>query len=165
MNLEAFQRCVRDEVRAQASRIVEDAERDAHRDLRRARRQAEQRRERARERGREIADHELHRRRAAARRHARQQVLRAQREAFEQLSERVHHLLEGQRDHETGRDLLDRLARLAEQQLGSDARIEPEPQGRGLMAYADGRQVDYRFIRLVERELRSLGTEVERLWR
>lgn len=165
MNLEAFERAVRDEVRTQANRIVEDAEHEAHRQLRQARQHAEQRRERARERGREIAEHELHRRRAEARRHAREQVLRAQNEAFEQLRERVHHRLDEHRDRDAGSDLLDRLAQLARQQLGGEPRIEPEPQGRGLIAHADGRQVDYRFVRLVDRELRSLGSEVERLWR
>lgn len=165
MNLAAFERAVRDEVRTQASRIVEDAEHEAHRHLQQARQQAEQRREHARERGREIAEHELHRRRAEARRRAREQVLRAQNEAFEQLRERAHEHLDEQRGRDAGHDLRARLAQLARQQLGGDLRIEPEPQGRGLVAYADGRQVDYRFVRLVERELRSLGAEVERLWR
>jgi hypothetical protein len=61
--------------------------------------------------------------------------------------------------------LIDRLERLAREQLGPAAEIERDPPLMGgVLGRAGGQHVDYTLPAISERHLQAMGAEVERLW-
>ncbi len=164
MNLEAYRLGRLADVAAHAARLDTESRTEAD-----ARRAAAQRSaaavvERARADGAAEADREMTRDGARERRRARRIVLDARRRAYERLRVDVHAAIESTDRRSEYEALLDRLEGLAHEQLGDRARVERDPAGGGLIAEIDGRRVDYTLDALVERCLRGLGAEVERLW-
>lgn len=162
VRLDAFRNAVLADARSEAERTFEAAARDAEATLAEARRRAEQLIEQARREGRDAAERETRRRRIDARRQARALVLRERRRALDRLRDTV---LERLRDGATYERLEAVLVQQAQRQLGANAKIERHGDAGGLVAYSDGRRVDYRLPVLVERAIDELGSRLEDLWR
>ena len=158
LKLDAFRKAIVDEARREARERLDQAEREARRKVAEARQKLEALLEEARREGRETAERETRRRRSEVRREARAQVLRARREALERLRKAA---LERFRNNRT---IMGRLEKMAREQLGEEASIEPDPESGGLVARRDGRMVDYRLPTVIDRALEDLGVELEELW-
>lgn len=107
------------------------------------------------------ADQSLEQARAEA--HA--AVLRARGEARRRLAGATREAAIALRGDPRYPELLDRLERLAIDQLGPSAVVQrdPEPSG-GVIAEASGRRVDYTLDALAQRALGALGGEIAELW-
>jgi vacuolar-type H+-ATPase subunit E/Vma4 len=165
MTLDAFRAALLAQARQTARQQIDEAERDARERVRDARQRAVRVLDDAREQGRQAAEHETRRLRAQARQEGREARLRTRRDTLAELRRRTLARLEEQRDTPAYQDLLDRLERLAREQLGSDAEVDTEPDEGGLVARAGGRRVDYRLPAVVDRALQDMGDELEELWR
>jgi len=165
LKLEAFRKTVLDEAQRDARERLQQVEESARRKVDAARQKFERLMEEARGEGRESAERETRRRRSEARREARAQVLRVRHEALERLRERTLQRFQQKRGDNDYRRFMSRLERIAREQLGDEARIEPDADAGGLVARCEGRLVDYRLPAVVDRALEDLGAELEELWR
>ena len=139
---------------AACARTLAEAEAKAH-DLARA----------GRREGEGAAAKEAARRRATATRRARELRLRAQNRQVEELQLRSREAVLRLQEDSRYPALLDRLARMAREQLGPDAEVEVDPPGLGGVIGRKGRvSVDYTLPALADRAIASLGDELERLW-
>jgi vacuolar-type H+-ATPase subunit E/Vma4 len=166
MTLEPLRKALRAETNAElkqrlgavedeCARLVADAEAEARALVRRGRLDGE-----------EAAAREGARRRSAATRKAREIRLRARQRQVEELERLAREAVLGMRSDDRYPDLLERLAAAVREQLGPDAEIEVDPEGRGGVIGRRGRAtVDYTLPALAERAIADLGEEVERLWR
>ena len=165
MNLEPLRAALRAEtdievqrhlekIDAECVRVVADAEAKAHELARQGRREGE-----------DAAAKEAMRRRAAATRRAREIRLRAQRRQVEELQRRSREAVLRVREDSRYPELLERLARMARDQLGPGTEVELDPPAFGGVIGRSGRMsVDYTLPALVDRTITSLGDELERLW-
>jgi hypothetical protein len=102
---------------------------------------------------------------ARARREHHTAVLRAEAALRDEVAERVRQAVRALPGDRRYPALLDRLGELARRQLGDDATIERDPApGRGLLAEAAGRTVDYRLDALAERAFAAIEEEVAASW-
>jgi vacuolar-type H+-ATPase subunit E/Vma4 len=102
---------------------------------------------------------------ARANAEAHSDVLRAKELLRQRLIADIHRAAFGLRHHPRYAELLDQLTGLARHQLGADAVIERDPDGRGgVVATADARRVDYSFTALADRALETIADEVAQLW-
>lgn len=166
MNLEAYRRGRLADAGADAARLTAEADAIAVARLAEGRRTAEAIVAQAQVEGVAEADREMARTRVRERRRAQRIVLGARRQAYETLSEGARAAVRDLRPGSAPGAFLDRLERLAREQLGDGARVERDLVGvGGVVAEFDGRRVDYSLAALAERCLRGLRAEVEELWR
>jgi vacuolar-type H+-ATPase subunit E/Vma4 len=119
---------------------------------------------RARAEGEAAAELEAATEVAHARRSARTLVLEAQREVYDDVRREAHAAAQQLRSRTGYRELVERLAAMARDQLGPDAELELDPPNGGVVAHARNRRLDYSLPALVERCLARRATELERLW-
>jgi vacuolar-type H+-ATPase subunit E/Vma4 len=118
-----------------------------------------------RQEGERAAAKEATRRRATATRRARELRLRAQNRQVEELQLRSREAVLRLQEDSSYPALLDRLARMAREQLGPGAEVEVDPPALGGVIGRKGRvSVDYTLPALADRVIASLGNELERLW-
>ena len=100
-----------------------------------------------------------------ARRDHHTEILRAEAVLHDELAARVRYAVAQLPDDPRWPTLLDRLEQLARDQLGEDAvtRRDPEP-GRGVVAEAGGRRVDYGLDALATRAFAAIEHEVAESW-
>jgi vacuolar-type H+-ATPase subunit E/Vma4 len=137
-----------------AEAAVADAERDTMAEIERALHRSELS-------AKAKADQALARATAEAHR----DVLRAKELLRQRLIADTHRAALGLRRHPRYSELLDHLTSLARRQLGADAVIERDPDGRGgVVATANARSVDYSSVELADRALETIADEVAQLW-
>jgi vacuolar-type H+-ATPase subunit E/Vma4 len=94
---------------------------------------------------------------------ARSALLAAQREACEELRAHVQAAVAGLPDQPDWDQLGQRIAGIAAEAAGPDARLSPEPDG-GFVARTPGVVVDCSLSRLADLALAELGARVRELW-
>jgi len=153
------------DARAQARRVLEEADAECAERLADARGRAEELLAGARQRGdaegRLEADHQ----RALEGLLARTDVLAAQRRAYEELQARARAAVLGLRGEPGYPELLERLAAAARRDLGDAAQLEIDPpHAGGVRGTAGSLHVDYTLATLAEGCVRDLGPGLRRLW-
>jgi len=165
MNLEPLQRSLLDSVRAEVQEQERLEAAAATEQLREARARADAMAAEGRLEGERAAMRETARIHAAAVRTVRESRLRAQRALVDELCSRVRDAVLELRDAPGYEQLLDRLAKMARDQLGPDAELERDPPGvGGVLARAGSRSVDYTLATLATRMIEGLGESLEALW-
>jgi len=165
MNLEAYRRGRLEEARANAERLAAEGESMAAARIDEASGAAIAIIAEARADGAAQADREMAITRTHEQRRSHRIVLEARRRAYEDLGTRGRAGARELRPDPAYPALLDRLEQLTREQLGDGALIERDPADGGVVAEFEGRRVDYSLPALVERCLRTLGAEIEELWR
>lgn len=149
--------------RADAAKVVQEAESQRDELLARARRTADELVAAARAAGEADASATLAARIAQSRREARRSVLIAQRDLYDELRRRCRaaaSALAGTPEYEAMRR---RLVDEARQELGPEATIGDSPDG-GIVATAGSERVDLSLPALADRALDRSGPEVAGLW-
>jgi vacuolar-type H+-ATPase subunit E/Vma4 len=165
LSIDAARDALLADARAEAARLIAEADAEAREPVAAARRDADRLAERARAggeaEGRVVAAHESAERAAAARR----EVLAARGEAYEELRVRARMAVLALRGEPGYGALLERLADAARRDLGAGAQLEVDPpEGGGVRGRAGSRRVDYTLPTLAERCVDALGPELGRLW-
>jgi hypothetical protein len=164
--LAPFRKAVLREAHARSDQLERDAQAEVAAQLAAAEQDAERLVTAEREAGQRAAENALARERMAARRQARELTLASQHEASRAVRQRAIETLE--RMHQGSdpayRALVDRLARLAREQLGPESELDTDPPHGGLVARLGHRSVDYTLPALVDRAMADLGPELEGLW-
>jgi vacuolar-type H+-ATPase subunit E/Vma4 len=149
--------------RADADRVLADADAAAADVLARAQGEADAILAEARAQGEADAAGVLATERARARRQARSVVLVAQREALEALRSQVLMRVAALRDDPAYPAWRDRLGDRARAVLGPDAVVTEHPDG-GVVGEASGRRLAFTLEGLADQAIQALGVEVEELW-
>jgi vacuolar-type H+-ATPase subunit E/Vma4 len=149
--------------RADAERVLAEADADVDARLAGARNEANAILEAARAEGESDAAVVLAAKRARDRRQARATVLAAQREAYDTLRSRVVQALSALRDDPGYGPWRDHLTEHARRVLGADAAVREAPGG-GVLAEANGRRAAYTLVGLAEQVIHAMGAEIEGLW-
>lgn len=153
------------EARANASRVLGEAQAQAQARAQAARRDADALIERAKARGAAAGRLEAAHDEAVQRVLAQADVLAAQRESYEALRRAARAAALAVRDDPGYPDLLDRLAVAARRDLGDAAELEIDPPAAGgVRAAAGSRRVDYTLVALADACLAELGPTARRLW-
>lgn len=150
--------------RAEADRLLAEADEEASGTIARAMVDADGIRGAARAQGEADAAGVLVSERARARRRARAAVLAAQHDAYEELRARVLRDLPALRADPAYGAWRDRLCGRVKAVLGADARVAESPEG-GVVGELVGRRVEYTLAGLADQTLDALGVDVEGLWR
>ena len=166
MNVDALRKVVLDQAAEEATRAVQSAKQRRLESVAEARRRADAVVAGGRTAGEADARAEAARHAVAARRRARSRVLAARRGLYEQLQRQSLAAAQELRAQPAYPELVERLERAAQTELGAGAVIELDPGGLGgLIARAGPRMVDYSLPVLVRRCVDALGPSVEELWR
>jgi vacuolar-type H+-ATPase subunit E/Vma4 len=158
VTVEPARRSLLERARADADRLLDEADERAAGIVAQADADGEALVARARAEGEAAASLEGAQEQAQAHRAARSAVLGARRELFDELRRAAREAVLELRNDPA---LLDRLEAAARDQLGDGAVITREG---GIRAIDGARSVDYTLEALAERALAELGAEVERLW-
>lgn len=164
-SLEPVRRALLEDARHAADEIVADARRVADERVAAAQEEADEAIDEVRRRVEATAAARAEQARERARRAAHASVLRAHDELRHELVERVRLAMGELRRDPRYPALLDRLERMARDQLGSGTEIErdPDPDG-GVVGSVGGRRVDYRLPALADRAVAAIADEVVTLW-
>ena len=149
--------------RAEAGRVVAEADADAEATLAAAQRDADAIRAAARAEGESDAAALLAAERARVRRQARAVILAAQREAYDELRSQVVQALSALRDDPGYGPWRDRLAERAREVLGAESVVSEPPEG-GVLAERNGRRALYTLVGLADHVIETMGADVEGLW-
>jgi vacuolar-type H+-ATPase subunit E/Vma4 len=152
------------DARAEAERVVGDAEQTSRSLVEGARTQAQRSVAVARAEGEALAEREAAHRIALAQIEARASLLQVQREQYELLRRQVLAAVDSIRGTARYERLLARLERLAREQLGTGAEVVVDPPEGGVIATSGRRRVDYTLPALAERCLERHSAEVQALW-
>lgn len=161
VTVEPARRSLLERVRADADRLLAEADERAAEIVAQADTNGEALVARARAEGEAAASLEGAQEQAEARRAARSAVLGARRALYEELRREARAAVLALQDDPGYPALLDRLEAAARAQLGADARVTRDAGVRGARG---ARSVDYTLESLAGRALDELGAEVERLW-
>jgi vacuolar-type H+-ATPase subunit E/Vma4 len=151
------------EARADAARLLEEADARAAATRAAAEQAGEELVRAAREEGDAAAALEGAHDGARARRTARALVLAAQREVYDELRNSARARAQELRASPDYKALLERYASAARAQLGADATVALDPAG-GLRATAGTRSVDYTLDAVVDRAVDAIGERTAALW-
>ena len=165
MSLEPACEALLADARAQAQRVLEDADDECEERLADARRRAAELLAGAREQGDAEGRVEADREQALEGLLARTEVLAAQRRAYEELQARARAAVLDLREEPGYPELLERLAAAARRDLGDAAQLEIDPpDAGGVRGTAGSLHVDYTLVTLAEGCVRDLGPGLRRLW-
>lgn len=119
---------------------------------------------RARAEGEAAAELEAASELTRARRKARTLVFEAQRAVYDDARREARAAVQRLRSEPRYEELLELLAALAREELGSEAELEFDPADGGVIGRVGNRRVDHTLPALVERCLAEHAADLERLW-
>jgi vacuolar-type H+-ATPase subunit E/Vma4 len=161
--LAPVRRALLEDATAEGERLVAAATADAHDVVAAARADVDEAVERARHKAAAAAAARRERELATARRDAHGMILAERAALRRSLIDRVHAAVAALPDDPRYPELVDRLVRLARDQLGDDAVVTDDPDG-GFVASVGPRRVDYRLAALADRAVDAAAEEVAGLW-
>ncbi|HSE72027.1 MAG TPA: hypothetical protein VLA97_14790 [Nocardioidaceae bacterium] len=149
--------------RAEADRVLADADAGAASILDGARAEADRIVATARAEGEADAAVLVGAARARARRRARALLLAARRGTYDDLRDRVLAAAPGLCEDPAYAPWRERLVARARAELGVDAEVSEHPEG-GVIALAGARRAEYTLAGLAEQAVEALGADLESLW-
>lgn len=149
--------------RAEAARLLIEADTDSASVMSRAQAEADAFRDASRAQGEADAASAVATERARARRQARAVVLAAQAESYAELRSRAVSAARALRDDPAYGAWCDRMRERVRASLGGDAVVTVLPEG-GVRGEAPGRRVEHTLARLAEQAVDALGSDVAGLW-
>ncbi len=162
--LDAVRRVLRADAEEAARSLLEQASREAGETVSRARAEAAELLAAARAEGEAQGRAAARAHRASARRRARERVLAARRAAVDESIRRaVEQACALRRRPDYGR-VVDGLAALARDQLGTQAVVLPDDEVGGVTARLGDRSVDYRLPEVARRCADAMAPDLEELW-
>ena len=161
--LEPVRQAILAAARADAARLLADADTEATAAVARADAEAARIRTSARAQGEADAEAVLVAERARARRRARALVLAAQRAAYEELRDRVAGALPGLRAGAGYAGWRDGVGEQVREMLGEGTVLSEHPDG-GVVGEAPGRRVAVTLTGLADEAVDALGADLEGLW-
>jgi len=164
MSLDPVREALLAQAEAEAERVMGRAEERAAAQVAQAEEQKAAFVRRARAEGEAAAELEAASELTHARRKARTLVFEAQRAVYDDVQREARAAAERLRSEPRYEELLERLAALAREELGSEAELELDPPDGGVIGRVDNRRVDHTLPALVERCLTEHAAELERLW-
>ena len=165
MSIEPAGEALLADARAQAQRVLEDADDECEERLAGARRRAAGLLADAREQGDAEGRVEADREQALEGLLARTEVLAAQRRAYEELEARARAAVLDLRGEPDYAELLERLSAAVRRDLGDAAQLEIDPPDvGGVRGTAGSLHADYTLVTLAEGCVRDLGPGLRRLW-